>query len=354
MSRKLLYESEAYDMLKRTGVPVPENGMAKDALTAMNISDGIGYPVVMKVVSPNIVHKSDSGGVIIGIMNREDAEKAYLSIINNVSRAVPGADIEGVIVEKQMPPGLELIIGGKVDVSFGKVLTFGLGGTLVELMGDVALGILPLKGEDIRRMVHQIKGYHLISGYRNMHPRDEEALIDTIFKISGMFANNDDLVEFDINPLILYEKGACAVDARIYFDQGAYKKKEEKLTAVSQEIFYPRSIAVVGASANQQKVGYSILRNLLHFKGELYGVNPHEAEILGKRAYPSMDTIPGNVDMAILAVPGSAVPQVMEEAGKKGVKLAVVIAAGFREIGEEGEDLEKKMLDIAREHGIRS
>ena len=196
MSRKLLYESEAYDMLKRTGVPVPENGMAKDALTAMNISDGIGYPVVMKVVSPNIVHKSDSGGVIIGIMNREDAEKAYLSIINNVSRAVPGADIEGVIVEKQMPPGLELIIGGKVDVSFGKVLTFGLGGTLVELVGDVALGILPLKGEDIRRMVHQIKGYHLISGYRNMHPRDEEALIDTIFKISGMFATRSATYKF--------------------------------------------------------------------------------------------------------------------------------------------------------------
>ncbi len=165
MSRRLLYESEAYDMLKRNGVPVPENGMARDALTAMNVSDGIGYPVVMKVVSPNILHKSDSGGVITGIMNRENAAKAYLSIMSNVSKAVPEADIGGVIVEKQMPPGLELIIGGKIDASFGKVLTFGLGGTLVELMGDVALGILPLKEEDIRRMVHQIKGYHLI-GWR--------------------------------------------------------------------------------------------------------------------------------------------------------------------------------------------
>ena len=353
MSRRLLGESEAYELLHENGVPVPQNGIARDAENAMKIAEGIGFPVVMKVVSQKVIHKSDSGGVVIGIKSKDEAAEAFRKIVSNVSKVVSREDIEGVIVEKHMPPGLELIIGGKVDSSFGKVLTFGLGGTLVEMMKDVTLGILPLNDEDIRRMIHRIKGYQLIAGYRGESPKDEEALAEIIGKISGLFAAKSSMVEFDINPLILYGKGACAVDSRIYWDEDAPQNSEEKIAIVNPEIFYPKTIAVVGASANPKKIGYSIMRNLLNFKGELYGVNPHEDEILGKKAYQSLGSIPGNVDTVVLAVPGTLVPQVMEEAGNKGVKLAVVISAGFKEIGGAGVDLESRTLEIARKHGIR-
>ena len=142
------------------------------------------------------------------------------------------------------------------------------------------------------------------------------------------------------------------MDARIYWDDEAVQKSEEKIAIVNPEIFYPKSIAVVGASANPKKLGYAILRNLLNFKGDLYGVNPHEDEILGKRAYPSLGSIPGDVDMAVLAVPGTMVPQVLEEAGSKASQLAVVISAGFKEIGG-GVELESRTLEIARKHGIQ-
>ena len=353
MSRRLLGESEAYELLRGSGIPVPENKIAKDAESAVKIAEGIGYPLVMKIVSPKVIHKSDVGGVIAGIKSKEDVAKAFQKILDNVSGAVSRDDIEGVIVEKQMPSGLELIIGGKVDASFGKVITFGLGGTLVELLKDVSIGILPLKDEDIRKMIHQIKGYPLITGFRNEPRRDEDTLDKIIGEISGLFANNPQMVEFDINPLILYEKGACAVDARIYWDEEVSFKRSEAIATVSPEIFYPKSIAVVGASANQEKIGYAILRNLLNFKGELYGVNPHDDKILGKPTYPSLESIPGRVDMAVLVVPSAMVPQVMKDAGKKGVKLAVVISAGFKEIGQEGVDLEREALEIAKKNGVR-
>ena len=137
----------------------------------------------------------------------------------------------------------------------------------MELMRDVTLGILPLKDEDIRRMIRQIRGYQLIAGYRGDSPKDEEALAEIIGRISGLFAATPHMVEFDINPLILYAKGACAVDARIYWDDEAVQKSEEKIAIVNPEIFYPKSIAVVGASANPKKLGYAILKEPSQLQG---------------------------------------------------------------------------------------
>ena len=169
------------------------------------------------------------------------------------------------MVEQQAEPGLELIIGGRTDPAFGKVLTFGMGGTMVELMKDITLRILPVTEDEIRQMVREINGYPLIASYRGARPRDEEALIQIIANVSRFFLENDHIVEFDINPLRLYESGACAVDARVIVTETVHEVEHKERVPVPIEYFTPRSIAVIGASQDSSKMGYAVMHNLLHF-----------------------------------------------------------------------------------------
>jgi len=350
---RMLSEAEGYDLLKKNDIPVPEHKIAKNTDEAVKTAEEIGYPVAMKIVSLQVVHKSDAGGVVIGVKNKEEVKNAFDKIIHSVKEKVPNAEIKGIIIEKQMPSGLELIIGGKTDPSFGKVITFGLGGKLVELMKDVSIKVLPIEKDEIQKMIREIKAYSLIRGYRDEPPLDEKALAEIIGKISRLFYESQELVEFDINPLILYENGACAVDARIYESDGTVKIQEKVEKEISAQIFYPESIAVIGASPDPNKIGYSVFRNLLDFPGRLYAVNPKGTETLRHEIYPSLSAVPGQVDAVVITVPAAIVPEVMEEAGNKGVKLAVVISAGFREIGVEGRILEDKILQIAEKYSIR-
>jgi acetyl coenzyme A synthetase (ADP forming)-like protein len=351
-SRKLLSEPEGYDLLTKHSIPHPRFLIAKDRTGAVKAAEKIGYPVVMKIVSPQVVHKSDVGGVVTGIANSSQAKQAYDRILRNVRKKDRKLELSGIIVEQEMPPGLELIIGGKVDASFGKIITFGLGGKLVEILRDVSIRVLPVNRAEIRMMLREIKGYRLIEGYRDEPAKDEKALVKAIFRMCRFFYEDDTLSEFDINPIILYEKGICAVDARIYAGTEVIRKstRGRKLTG---NVFNPRSIAVVGASADQKKVGYAVFRNLLDFPGDLYAVNPGRKEILNHKAYPSIASIPKKADLAVIATPATTVPKIIEDAGKKGVRLAVVISAGFREMGKEGELLEQKMLTAAEKYGVR-
>ncbi len=353
LARRLLSESEGYALLASRQVRVPKHSVVRTAEAAAKAAKRLNYPVVMKIVSPQVVHKSDVGGVIVGIRSEEAARKAFRAINDNVKSKVKGARIAGVVVEEMLPPGLELIIGGRTDSTFGKVVTFGLGGKMVELMRDVSIRVLPVSTNDIQDMVRQIRAYALIKGYRDEPPKDEKTLVKVIDEVCRMFVEEDDIVEFDINPLILYERGACAVDARFYKDDQVARKPRTSRRKAIGGMLRPRSIAVVGATSVSTKVGYAVMRNLLTFPGRLYPVNPAHKEVLGRKCYPSLKSIPGRVEMIVVAVPASAVPQVMEDAGQKRVKLAVVITAGFKEIGDRGKALEQKMLDIADKHHIR-
>ncbi len=353
MAKKLLSEFEAYDLLKQYGVPVPEHAVVQTAAEAARAAEKIGFPVVMKIYSPQIIHKSDAGGVIVGIGSKKAAEDAFEKIITSVKEFDPDAEIKGILVVQQAAPGLELIVGGKTDPAFGKVLTFGMGGTLVELMKDITLRILPVTEESIREMVREIDGYPMIRGYRGTKPRDEEALVELIWAISRFFAENKNIVEFDINPIRLYESGACIVDARVFVDDAAVEMTAKERPFVPIEYFTPRSIAVIGASSEPKKMGYAVMHNLLHFPGQLYPVNNKRPEVQGLKAYPSVLDIPNPVDMAVIVVPAKHVPSVIEECGQKGVTMAVIISAGFREMGEGGRALEDRVLDIARGYGTR-
>ena len=353
MTARLLTEPEAYQLLKGAGIPVPQYGMAKDENEAVQIARTIGFPLVLKVVSPQIVHKSDIGGVVTGIADEEGVRNAYRTILENRRVKAPQAEISGIIVEQQMAPGLEVIIGGKKDPSFGRTLTFGLGGTLVELLRDISLRVLPVDRNEILYMIRQIRGYALIHGFRGGVRRDEKALAALLESVAFLYQNVPTIHEFDLNPVLLYEKGACVVDARIYVTEDDLEPEQKITIPVSPDLFRPRSIAVIGASSDPKKVGYGVFRNLLPFPGELYPVNPNRLEVLGRKAYPSVTAIPGTVDVAVIAVPAPLVPQVLRDAGVKKVPLAVIVTAGFRETGEKGKVLEQEITAIAKSSGIR-
>ena len=353
MPERMLTESEGYDLLDACGIPVPPHQVVTSAGDARAVAGRIGYPVVMKVISPEIVHKSDVGGVVTGIEGPDDAEAAYHAIMRNAAARAPEATITGIIVEKQVPGGLEVLIGGKTDPSFGKVITFGLGGRLVELLQDVSIRVLPVTKDDIRAMIREIEGYRLIGGYRGEPPKDEEALVGIIGKMARHFAEDPGIREFDLNPVIVYEQGVSVVDARIIVGDSPGAGAARLSIRAPPEIFYPGSIAVIGASASPNKVGYSVLRNLLSFPGDLYPVNPARTELFGRKTYSSVVDIQGPVDWAVIAVPARLVPGVLEECGEKGVRLAIIVTAGFREIGGEGVALEERIVEIARRHGIR-
>ena len=353
MPERMLTESEGYRLLESCGIPVPPHHLATSASDAQAAAGRIGYPVVMKVISPEIVHKSDVGGVITGIESPEGAEEAFETIMQNAAARAPEATITGIIVEKQMPAGLEVLIGGKTDPSFGKVITFGLGGKLVELLADVSVRVLPVTDGEIRTMIREIEGYRLIRGYRGEPPKDEEALVRIIAAMAQAFVEDPRIREFDLNPVIVYEKGVSVVDARIIVGDTAGGAAARLRVRAPPDLFYPESIAVIGASGSPNKVGYSVLRNLLSFPGNLYPVNPSRTELFGRKTYPSVLDIPGPVDWAVVAVPARIVPEVMEECGEKGVRLAIIVTAGFRETGGEGTALEEKVTAIAKRHSIR-
>ncbi len=347
----MLMEDEGYRLLGNFGIPVPDHEVVRDVREAEAAAARIGYPVVLKVVSPAIVHKSDAGGVVTGIDNPEKLARAFNGIFESVRDQYPDTPVTGIIVEKEMPPGLELFIGGKTDPSFGRVVSCGLGGITIELFHDFSLRVLPVSRDELAGMLGDLRSYPLIKGYRGKPALDEEQMVRCLENAVRMFEDSQ-ICEFDINPLILYEHGTCAVDARIYLGKPDACIPREK-QAFDAGLFHPKSIAVIGASADPKKIGYAIFRNLLPFPGTLYPVNPNHDEVLGRPAYRRVADIPGEVETAVIAVPSNFVPGIMEELALHGTRLAIIITSGFREMGEEGREMEEKILATARNAGIR-
>jgi acetyl coenzyme A synthetase (ADP forming)-like protein len=353
MTRLLIPEAEGYDLMARYSIPVPRYSVARDRDGAGQAAETIGFPVVMKIVSPEIVHKSDAGGVITGIRSGEEAKRSFDRIVRSVNDQKPGVKIDGVIIEQQMEPGLELFIGGKTDPAFGKVITAGFGGTMVELLRDVSIRVLPVDDHEIRSMARELKGYPLIAGYRNAQPRDEALLVRVIGAAVNLFLSEPGISEFDINPLILYQDGGCAVDARFYRNDAPVAPAGLPPREMPGGLLAIRSIAVIGASQDPNKVGYAICRNLLTFPGAMFPVNPKASAILGRTAYPDLASVPGDIDLAVIAIPAAGVPRVIEEAGQRGIPLAIIISSGFREEGDTGSRLEDEVLATARRHNMR-
>jgi len=216
--KTVLTELESKELLRESGIPVVETKLARTKSEAIAISEDLGLPVAMKILSADVVHKSDSGGVKLGISRIEQVGSAYDEIMSAVGDLNPDAVIQGVSVQKMVPPGVEVIIGMSKDPQFGPVIMFGLGGILVELIKDVSFRIAPVYEKDARAMIKEIKGYPLLCGYRGQPPVAIEYLEDIITKVSRLVENNSLIAELDLNPILASQDGAIAVDARIVLD----------------------------------------------------------------------------------------------------------------------------------------
>lgn len=213
--RKLLLEPEAKAICAEYGIPVTESRIAKTSVEAAEFADEIGYPIVLKVVSPDVIHKSDFHAVVLNLEKSTDVKKAFDQIIENVKERKPDARILGVIVQKMAPSATEVIVGAVKDPQFGPVIMFGLGGIFVEIMKDVSFRIAPITEREAKEMITEIKAYPLLEGYRGLPAADTEAVTQILTKTSELIMDHPEIKELDLNPVIVYEKGAMTVDARI-------------------------------------------------------------------------------------------------------------------------------------------
>jgi acetyl-CoA synthetase (ADP-forming) len=216
--RKALLEPEAKRICEEYGIPVTKFKVASNAKEASKNADEIGYPVVLKIVSPDIIHKSDAGGVIVNLKNPNEVSNAYKKILDNVKRYNAKARIAGVLVQEMAPQSTEVIVGAIKDPQFGPTIMFGLGGIFVEVLKDVNFRIAPLTENDAVEMIIQLKAYPLLKGFRNMPAADISALQQILCKVSHLVMENPEIKELDLNPIMAYQKGAKTVDARIILE----------------------------------------------------------------------------------------------------------------------------------------
>jgi acyl-CoA synthetase (NDP forming) len=216
--RKALLETEAKAICIEYAIPVTTFKLAKSEREAVEFAGQIGFPVVLKIVSPDIIHKSDAGGVMVNLKSAVEVRNAYGKILENVKKYNSAANIVGVLVQEMAPQSTEVIVGAIKDPQFGQTLMFGLGGIFVELLNDVTFKVAPITREDAYEMVIKVKAYPLLKGYRNTPPADIDAIISVLLNTSKLVMAYPEIKELDLNPIMVYENGAKTVDARIILE----------------------------------------------------------------------------------------------------------------------------------------
>ena len=216
--RKFLLEPEAKAICMEYDIPVTKFKVASSEDEAVKFAEEIGYPIVLKIVSPDVIHKFDVGGVILNLKSAEEVRKAYNQIIENVRKHKPNARILGVTVQEMVPPSTEVIVGAIKDAQFGPTLMFGLGGIFVEVLKDVTFRIAPITEEEAKEMISEIKAYPILKGYRGNPPADIDSIAKILVNTSKLIIDHQEIKELDLNPIIVYESGAKTVDARIILE----------------------------------------------------------------------------------------------------------------------------------------
>ena len=216
--RKFLLEPEAKTVCMRCGIPVTNFKVAKNEAEAVKFAEEIGYPIVLKIVSPDIIHKSDVGGVVVGLKTAKDVRNAYKQILGSIKKHKADAKIVGVLVQEMAPSSTEVIVGAIKDPQFGPAVMFGLGGIFVEVLKDVTFRVAPITVDEAREMITEVKAYPLLKGYRNQPPADIEAIVQILLNTSRLVMEHQEIKELDLNPIMVYEKGAKTVDARIILE----------------------------------------------------------------------------------------------------------------------------------------
>ncbi|MGH6832507.1 MAG: acetate--CoA ligase family protein, partial [Methyloceanibacter sp.] len=339
------------------GIRVPREGVARSAADAVKLAEQMGFPVVLKIVSPGILHKTEAGGVLVGVKSREDVSKGYDSILANAKRYKADAKIEGVQVQQMLTGGQEVIVGAVTDPSFGKLVAFGLGGVLVEVLKDVTFRLAPASKDDALSMLDGIQAAEMLKGVRGGAAVSRDALADVIVRVSRLISDFPEIDEMDLNPVFATDREAIAADVRIVVDFAPrperYRPSHEDIVAKMNRIMKPDAVAVIGASAEDGKIGNSVMKNLINggYQGTIYPIHPKAEEIMGIKAYKSVKDVPGEIDVAVFAIPAKLVAQALVECGEKKISGAVLIPSGFAETGNvEGQ---KELQEIGQKYNIR-
>lgn len=349
MSERQLGFEETISLLAEHGIDV-QGRVVRNAKDALAAAKEIGFPVVMKVVTPEIIHKTDVGVVALDIADADQATAEYERVTQNAKKA--GAkESDTVLVQKMARPGCEVMIGAKQDPSFGPVTIVGTGGRFVELWRDTAPGVGVLERRDVEAMLAKTRLDRILKGFRGP-ALDRDAVIELAIKVSQLMEARPDIHELDLNPAIVYEKGFALVDARVIVGEPIHHPRAKDLAYRRMKsldaIFAPKSLAIVGASA-PGSVGGIILKNSRRID-RLYPVNPKREELLGRRCYPSIEALPEAPDLGVFAVSPKATLKTFREFCERGGRGAIIVSDGFAESGRK--DLEDELAAIAQEYDI--
>lgn len=351
-SKAALTEFESKQFLKPYGVAVVDEEKVETIEMAVKTAEKTGFPVVLKGLGKELPHKTELQLVHLNLNDAAAVEAAARTIQKNA-----GNKLEGFLVQPQISGKREFVAGLFRDDQYGPVVMFGLGGIFTEVLSDVSFRLAPLTESDAADMIAEIRSSPLLGPFRGEAAVDENKLVQTLMGLSGIGVDCPEVSEIDINPLIVTPKGQpVAVDALVV--KGSPKTARTFTPPISPAdiapLFYPRSIAFVGASGRMGKWGYTLLTNTISggFAGEIYLVNSKGGTIAGRPVYQSVTDIPGPVDVAVVCIPANAVAALIPEFQKKKIANMLLIASGFGETGEDGVKKEKELVDQARAAGI--
>lgn len=355
---KVITEEAAKSILKSYGVRVPGYALVRSADEAVRQARRLGFPLVMKVVSPQILHKTDVGGVRVGLESTKAVRETFEDMYGRLSRK-KGVEVKGILLEKMAPKGIELIVGIQNDPQFGPIIMAGMGGIMTEVMKDVSFRMLPITVTDARSMLNELKGSVLFKGFRGSPPVDLDGVARMLVRIGKLGVENADYINsIDFNPVIVYPKSQLVVDAKIILNDQVRKNSisKAKPNIDSMELFFtPKSVALVGASATPGKIGNSVLDALgkQDYKGKVYPINPRQKSILGIKCYPSLDAIKARVDLVVVCIDLAECGPLMRTCAKKGIHNMVIVSGGGKELGGNRAEMEAEVKALSKKHKIR-
>jgi acyl-CoA synthetase (NDP forming) len=347
---------EGEELLRKHGLPVVESELVQSVQDALVAAHRIGFPVVLKYVSSDIIHKTEAGVLALDVRNESELEREFHRIVSN-AKAYIRQDPQGdVLVQRKSTPGVELIVGVKRDPLFGHFLLLGLGGVFVEVLKDVSIRRMPVTRATGLDMMKELKGYPILNGARTGVPIHEGAVLDLVSRLNELIENYPEIEEMDLNPVLATDRETVICDVRINMGQAVQRPSPVRRSPDDLGHFIsPKSIAIVGASNHVRKNGGRLFRYIVEngYPGKVYPIHPKDREIQGFKAYKTVLDIPGSVDLACIIVPAHDVLGVLESCAAKGIRAAIVYSSGFAEIGPDGKHLQDDMCAFAAENGIR-
>jgi 3-hydroxypropionyl-CoA synthetase (ADP-forming) len=354
----VITEELAKEILTKYGVKVPAYSLVSNADEAVEKSKDLGFPLVAKIVSPQILHKTDVRGVKVGLNSTLEVHETFNDMYKRLSNQY---DVKGILLEKMVPSGVELIIGLQNDPQFGPVIMVGLGGIYTEIFKDVAFRMLPITKQDATEMLEGLKGKQILKGFRGAEPIDiENMLSNALMNIGNLGTDMAPYYEsIDFNPVIVYPDNYYVVDAKIILRE----KPNHKIISDAQPdsnyidtFFNAKSVALIGASPEAGKIGNSVLESLVkhEYKGKVFPVNAKGyAEIMGIKAYKSLDDINEQIDVVVVTVDLKFVPDLLKSCGRKDIHNMVIISGGGKELGGERADIEQQIKDLSHQLKVR-